>query len=519
MKRGFVLVMLAAVSTFAQQVTETVNVEVVQVPVYVYAPDGTPLRGLKKNAFELWINGFPKPIEYFDAVDVSVGVPADSPRPERQRRLYLLLFDLSCSRGDCQGLAGRIARAQRAAGLAVERSNLSSDLFAVGTYTSNRGVQLATPFLRDRVAVRRAINTLAASTAHDPLGLTISSGERAAWLKEQTTDVSDEATAMLNSRYNEASREIVTSMIGGIANQDNVREPSKKIIDDQLSNFAALAERLSTLEGQKHVVLFSQGFSSELIHGGPGLPDPNGATGLDGSLMARLRTMFDTFQTSGVFLDAIDILGVRGTSGSFNNDSLQFLAHGTGGEFVKNRNNFTTAFLDLTKRQEVVYLLGFDRRDMQWGKIDVRTQGLPRGTRVSFRRGFGAPASGREIDSLQLADIIVNDQPQTGVSMAMAIRGQSVLVAIARSEVLPQIVESEPWIETILYVFDRSGAAILSRQKRVTFDAELRKASGPIVIGQKLELAPGDYTAKAITRIGGTSSVGFAKMEFTVAAE
>ncbi len=521
MKRlTFAVLMLLAASAFAQQLNETVNVEVIQVPVYVVGPDGSPIRGLKKDAFELYIDGYPKPIEYFDPVDVTAPAKDDEPRRESERRLYLLLFDLSCASDDCRALPGRIVRAQKAAAAAVDRSSLDSDLFAVATYTSNRGVQFTTPFLRDRAAVRRAINTLSVSALSDPLGLAITKAERTAWMRESTTDISDQVNATLNTSSDLAALEMASAMIGGIANQDNVREPLKRVIEDQFANFAAVATRLGALEGQKHVLYFSQGFNSELVHGGagPGLPNPYGPSGFDSRALGKMQAMFEAFRAAGVFLHSFDILGIRSdVNTSFNNDSLQMLAHGTGGEFVHNRNNFALAVTDLTKRQQVAYLLGFDRRDLIRGKILVKVRGVPRGTHVTYRQGFGGTAPKDHIDSLQLADIVINDLPQTGVAMSMGYTSPSaIVVAISRNDIMPQLVAGDSWIETILYVFDQAGTAVVAKQKRIEFNEEIRKQDGPIVIGQRLELPPGQYVAKAVTRIGGTNSVGFARTEFKV---
>jgi hypothetical protein len=229
-----------------------------------------------------------------------------------------------------------------------------------------------------------------------------------------------------------------------------------------------------------------------------------------------MRKMFEAFQAAGVFLNTVDINGLRLDPKGPPVDSLQMLASNTGGEFVKNRNDINSAITDLTKRQEVAYLLGFDRRNLAMGQIEIKVRGIPRGSRVSYRRGFGIQADPRSIDSLQLADIIVNDTPQTGVSMSIAVKGPAIFVGIARSEVLPQINDREPWIETILYVFDKDNNAVVSRQKRIEMTPALREEKGPIVIGQKLDLPKGEYVAKAITRIGGTASVGFARAEFTV---
>ena len=100
--------------------------------------------------------------------------------------------------------------------------------------------------------------------------------------------------------------------------------------------------------------------------------------------------------------------------------------------------------------------------------------------------------------------------------MAMGIHNGALLVGISRKEILPQLVETEPWVETILYVFDKSGAAVLTKQKRIQFDDKTKTLQGPIVIGERLTLPAGEYVAKAITRIGGTNSVGYARTEFRV---
>lgn len=512
-----VVVSFVASSSFAQQVSETVNVEVIQVPVYVVGPDGNPIRGLTKDAFHIYVDGFEKPIDYFDPVDLGAPLKVSEHRPERERRLYLLLFDLSCARDDCKGLPGRIARAQKAAGVAVDRSHEESDLFAVATYTLNHGVQFATPFLRDRVALRRAISTLSSGSA-DPLGLTLTATERANWMREEINDASQEAKEMIAARNDQAAEEIRQTLIGSAANQDNVHQPIRRELENEFENFGAVAQRLAMLEGQKHVILFSQGFDSAIVHGGENPVAPLGsAGGTDARANTLLQQMFEAFQGAGVFLDAVDIVGLRPDfDNGFANDSLQMLAHGTGGEFVRNRNDFTSAITDLTVRQQITYLLGFDRRDLMHGKISVRVDRVPRGTRLSYRQGFGPPAGNHDIDPLQLADIVVNDLPQTGVNMAVGVQNGSLLVGISRKEVLPQLVAAEPWIETILYVFDQSGTAVVAKQKRITFDEKTKKQDGPIVIGQRLQLPPGQYVAKAITRIGGTTSVGYAKALFKI---
>src|SRR5437870_4663084 len=99
-RRAVVSAALLFASTAFGQLSEQITVEVVEVPVYVTASDGTPLRGLPKDAFSLFVNGKQKPIDYFEEVDLGgaldapLPVGAHSVRPTlHQRRLYLLLFD------------------------------------------------------------------------------------------------------------------------------------------------------------------------------------------------------------------------------------------------------------------------------------------------------------------------------------------------------------------------------------------------------------------------------------------
>src|SRR4029077_19028538 len=151
-----VLLLLAAVALIAAS-RETHTVEVVQVPVYV-TRGGTSIAGLTRDNFELFVNGKPRSFEYFDVVDFGagggrVGSDAAPPRDVRQRRLYVLLFDLVYSSPKS------LARARVAAAGCVARVG-DADAFAVGTYSARQGIQLLVPFTRDRVPVRRAIQTL-----------------------------------------------------------------------------------------------------------------------------------------------------------------------------------------------------------------------------------------------------------------------------------------------------------------------------------------------------------------------
>ena len=181
---GCFLLPFAAQAQFQEQI----SVEVVDVPVYVFGPQG-PLTNLTRDDFDLFVNGKRQHIDYFDRIDFTVP-PASSaegsqpvvPRDPRNRRLFLLLFDFS------SGSPHAIVRARQGA-MAMIRDALPSDYFSVATYSTLKGVEFVTPFIADRDATRRAVTALRPSEAHDPLELAISNPERL--LLEQNVNDTD----------------------------------------------------------------------------------------------------------------------------------------------------------------------------------------------------------------------------------------------------------------------------------------------------------------------------------------
>jgi VWFA-related protein len=482
------------------QLRESITVEVIDVPVFVIDRDGKPVRGLGREAFTLLIDGRARPIEYFDVIDFGVAqAPAAVRRPQRERRLYLLLFDLTFKQTQ---VVAKLVRAQKAAEKAIEASNPSTDLFAIATYSTSRGVQFVTPFLADRAAIKRALYTLSQSKAQDALGLEITPGERS------MVDLLGPATDM-------ASAEILDVVRGGVANQEMAVEEKKRVIESQFDGLSELATRLAGLEGQKHVLLFTVGFEATLVHDINRRGEP---PRVDARLMRILEEMHRRFQSAGVILDGVDIAGLRHTFNNLSNDALFVLARGTGGQVVQNKNDLTAAITDLTTSQQIVYLLGFRRTDNRPHRIDVRVNGAPRGSDVFHRTGFGEPQK-LSVDALKLADIILNDIPQNGFAVDLNVAlAADVVVRFHRAEVMPQLDPKVPQVDVLLYVFKASGESVASRAERISFEHQPKVESGDIEFRQRFDLEPGAYVAKALLRVAGTTSLGYARTDFIVPA-
>ena len=127
-----------------------------------------------------------------------------------------------------------MVRVARTAGIA--HANPDTDFFAVGTYSAQMGVQFLSSFLRDRPSILRALYTLHAPKVNDPLGVAISSAERSTWMS-----ASQKGVAVAAEQENFADMlegEMADAIRGGIANQETLKEPTARLIEDQLDNVA-----------------------------------------------------------------------------------------------------------------------------------------------------------------------------------------------------------------------------------------------------------------------------------------
>jgi hypothetical protein len=105
--RTFIVLLLAFAA--AAQTRDEITVEVVDVPVSV-SRGGKPVEGLRRDRFELFVNGKRQPIEYFDVIgadEIPTGVVTQR-MDLRARRLFLLVFDLPFT------VQGSVARGQKA---------------------------------------------------------------------------------------------------------------------------------------------------------------------------------------------------------------------------------------------------------------------------------------------------------------------------------------------------------------------------------------------------------------------
>jgi VWFA-related protein len=518
--RALLLLLVAAASALHAQHRESVTVEVVNVPVYVHRGDA-PVTGLTRERFELLVNGKPVPVEYFDVIGDQAATgdaPGLAPAAMRERRLFLLIFDIAFSR------PGLIDRGRQAA-IQLVRDAKPGDYFAIATFAPNRGMQILVPFTDDTAAVQMAIRGAAASD--DPLRLVVPRTTRTAMMAEVPGETAveyptDAATKSTKAEDEGALRDGAGNIIpqpGETRAQTNERirrlrlEQQRPVIEEQLSSLAALATRLGALEGQKHVVLLSEGFDMS------SLDDPRRQVGatkdLTAPYIAKLfEDMAKHFHGTGVFLHTLDVSGLALQGRVRRQEGLQLLASHTGGDYLHDRNDFRAALSDITTTYGRGYLLGFRPSDAKSGynTISVRVKG-ERGVKVRHRVGFESAAPpANPTDALHLADIVLNDVPQTGVPAALMLREGRLQARIPMDQV-SAVLGKAGRAELMVYVFDAKGAALHFQRQVLDVPAA---ATGVYPVNFVLGLEPGQYTVKALLRAG--ESLGLSRVKLNVTA-
>lgn len=479
MTRRLLLLALLAVP-LAAQTRESVTVEVVDVPVYVRR-GSEPVRGLTRDDFELLVNGRKQPIEYFDVLGESpAGSAVESSAPLRERRLFLVVFDVAFTKPYF------VSRARKSALELIDRAP-AGDLFAVAV-SSGTGITYTMPFTADRAALRRALEQVTARTPWDPLNLVP---------PPDAPDVTEELTP-------EGAR-------------DTELAAMRPAIDGHLAGLRDAAARLTQMPGQKHVILLSEGFDARAFNDYRTVPFPQadsagpvsrerrsrGFTERSAGLLMhnKIEALYRIYRSSGVFLHTLDPAGLREIEEATGAEALHLLASGTGGQVINDRNDVGVALSDLTGSYTSGYLLGFRPANARRGDNAITVRVRAKGVAVTHRRGFSGESPSFDPDNgLYLADVLQNDVPQTGLAAT---------VEVVEGHLRARVPASEVPAELMVYLFDENGTPVDFRRRMIA-------AGGASVIDLQLGLRPGTWIVKTLLRAGG--SLGFTRTSFRVAA-
>jgi hypothetical protein len=412
---------------------------------------------------------------------------------------------------------------------------------AIAFYDTRRGVTLALQFTPDHAQAERVLDAFevllgrqerpaagggagaaASRREADPLGLTVGDFDAALVEVGQASgyQTSDFAEAL-------AATGGVTSGPGG-RYADNILYHSSVFMEqayqEQRSaqaayladNLKALAQALRSIEGSKHLVLFSQGFDGRLLGTEPG--DSWVGSGGGSWLLTAVSEMIEELRRAGWVIHGAHVSGAEGMLYTFS-DGLFFLADGTGGILVENANDLAVGLEDVLERTSVTYVLTFQTEsvpeDGAFHPIRVELADPPRGARLAHRAGYHAPRPPGEREPFELraeaaARLLAGDEVG-GLPASVRATALSYSGGVARVPVLVEIAGGGPvgTTELYLYAFDEDGAVADFLARTVTLDAgsPAEEATGGAARGVKLagelELPPGRYEIRVLVRGAG----------------
>ncbi|MGE5278110.1 MAG: VWA domain-containing protein [Acidobacteriota bacterium] len=526
------------------RVEESAEVTLVEVPVRVLDRHGNPLRDLTEKDFALYDDGKRQEIVAFDRIDLAQkGIEPGSPEAinPAARRHFLLLFDLSFAKPKA------VLAARRAAKEFVLSGMGSNDFAAVATFSVERGVRLLVTFSSDRVQLARAIDTLGltegASLVSDPLSfvydvIRVQASEGGGGGDSSQTQRKAETAGILE--YLETIASLERARLDGYERGRVAR------LTDSLGE---VATALDTIQGRKDIIYLSEGFQTRLLVGANETSQEHDwkiggeawkvdveKTYGNSYLQAQLKAMADLFRRSDCVIHAVDIAGLQNDSApdyqatqlGHGENALFEIANATGGDVLRNDNDFRAQLERLIARTNLVYVLSFrpkrtaaaDRFHQLKVKVNVS------GARAFARAGYYERPVYRMLSplerSLLAADVIANEIPvaQIPVSLLGAPMPNGsgparvpVLIEVSGPELLAQDRGSRASAEIYVYAHDAERRLRDFFTQVVQIDLGInreRLERGGLRYEGQLTLPPGDYRVRALVRNGATGRMGLA---------
>ncbi|MBD0373015.1 MAG: VWA domain-containing protein [Pyrinomonadaceae bacterium] len=393
-----------------------INTELVQTSVSVQDKKGRFVDGLKKEDFELKVDGKPVDVNFFERVAAGSAsetaqpaaaqpIPATSPNTAaatraitRGRVIAFFIDDLHIS-------AGNLKKAKEAITKYIDKEMGQNDLVAITSasgqigflqqYTDNKDVL--------RAALARVNYKLSDVGDMQQPNITyyqaiqVDRGDRETlnYLVDETmrTGIVPTTGGQITDGTKSAAEDIVRQRVGFILKQGS------RIVLNSLSTLESLIRYSAPMPGRKLVFFISDGFFLDAR---------------TGPMLDKMKSIVDASTRSGVVIYSMDAKGlVTGmddprvgenfdpvgmsarTSGgelSSTQDAMNSLAVDTGGRFIKNTNALDAGLVSILRETSVYYMLAWrpDPETQKGGKfhrIEVDVRNRPE-LSVRVQRGF-----------------------------------------------------------------------------------------------------------------------------------
>jgi VWFA-related protein len=524
-------------------VHETSRVSVVEVPVQVIGRDGKPVRGLGVPDFELEVDGRPQSINSVDVVSLNRNTPVlgAADLPAAGRRHFLFLFDFTFA------TSNEIARSRDAAIRFVEGGMSPDDFAAVATVSAESGLTLDLTFTPDRRQIAAALRRVGLPTeidrVRDPLAFAFAQpGDQHV--------VTQEAYSSKTLAVDAQSTQKIMAAVGQRVADDYMLTR----IVRHLSDMGNLARALDLVDGRKTVLYFSEGFDSRLIFGSVAHEKSPEQTAADNDailsgaawsidfdrrysnspMQKQLADTAELLRRSDCVVYPVDIAGIRNSSDGTiapaerGEDFLFALAHGTGGELIRNGNDLLGQIARVEEKTSLTYVLTYSSSaspDGGYHPIRVRTR--VKGARVSARPGYFDRPSFRALTPLQrlmsAGNVIAHEKgagdfPLDVLTFPLSsgrISQLPVVISVPESAVGGRDSQGRAHLELYAYAFDATGQMVDYFAREATIEGEQFRHENFLFAGT-CHVVPGTYRVRVYVRNALDGRFGFAAVPVEV---
>jgi len=533
-----------------------INTELVQTGVTVLDGRGNFVNGLKREQFELIVDGKPQPISFFEQIEAGSDrerqvATRETKDPDRTssatesygRTIIFFIDDLHLS-------LDSLSRTQKMLARFIDNEMVETDRVAIASPSGDIG------FLQQFTDNKTVLRAAAARLTQKPYNVrdmsreTTPMSEYMALTIERKDDPGvfqfyvDECLKAAPPRYPRRSCEVEV-----INRARLILLQAASVIVNTYSSLERLMQTSALLPGRKLAFFISDGF---LLETGPRNADPRNA----------LSRIIDEATRGGVVVYSIDARGlVAGQLDATNNvpvdmmgrlehasvreipasqDAMNALARDTGGRALRNQNYFDQWVGKILDETSNYYLLAWrpdkDERDLpQFKNITVRVIGHPE-YNVRLPRGFlskkTTPAKAPIITEApsqphrELQDALTSLNPRREIPVALSavfmdtpehgpVLTSSVRVANDWLSYGDSKGKSAAVVDVVGVVVNDRGKPVSSFQTRLNInapggDGENQKSSGTIYNG-RLPLQPGLYQVRVAARDTNSGQMGSAQ--------
>jgi VWFA-related protein len=538
-----------------QDPTIKVTTSLVDVRAVVTDKQDRPIRGLKKEDFEILENKQTQEISFFS--EVGTLVASDSPPPEPRannaivaeprrgsaseapvRTVVLFVDNLHLS-------DARLLLARQTLKRFIAEKLSDDDLVAIVTSAGNLG--LFSQFTKDRRILMSAVDKIG---ARGPQSGTIFTPYLAAQVEAGDPNAMD--LAILAMQY----EEMITgprTMMEGLARSRSSQKLAEASFFRRVTfaSLRALIDRLATLPGQRMIVSLSDGFTLYSQGGGMDTSD--------------LQTVTSKAAVSGVVIYTLDMKGLSPPPGfdltlrvpigsnmvnsymsraeDDQENVMNALARDTGGEPYRNTNDLVGSMKKAIDDNSTYYALGYypsgDEESNRFRRLTVRVKGHPEYS-VRAQQGYLPSALNKArkdsavktpqqrlaeaaVSPLALADIGVfasADYIETEVDTAQV--SLQVFIDGSRVQYQPEGERHKFALEMLSLIFNSSGESVrtdsTSIQSQLIPETMDRAKRQGFRYSRRIELKPGTYQIRIGVRDTETDRIGTAAAWVTVPA-